>query len=292
MKTDVKVENIMSAPVYVISSKESLSRARNLMLRYKVGRLVVVEDDVAVGVITRTDIAKALLQPEPMWRRRPVDNMLVKHAMSKRFIKVHPKTTIEEATILMVENNISGVPVLDGSNILGIVTLTDIVKYVSTLDIPVLVRDVMEDFVPTVNRHQSISRVVEKFETEGIDRVVVLEDNGHSVGIITKSNVALAELNELLKDISQGKEIKMVRKNSYGGQKKYRYIKETSLTAEDIMRESLITVRDNEKVSEAAKLMIQERIRGLPVVNEKDELCGLLTEENVASTLLRRGEND
>ncbi|MHC1625514.1 MAG: CBS domain-containing protein, partial [Methermicoccaceae archaeon] len=51
---DKKVEDVMSAPVFVISSNELLSRARNLMLKHRVSRLVVVEGEDPVGVITKT----------------------------------------------------------------------------------------------------------------------------------------------------------------------------------------------------------------------------------------------
>jgi CBS domain-containing protein len=50
------------------------------------------------------------------------------------------------------------------------------------------------------------------------------------------------------------------------------------LTARDIMTESLITIRPTATVREAVELLLAERISGLPVVDESDQLAGIITE--------------
>lgn len=54
----LKVEDIMVTDVITISAKDDIEDAANLMLRADVSGLLVVEDDKAVGVITKTDICR------------------------------------------------------------------------------------------------------------------------------------------------------------------------------------------------------------------------------------------
>ncbi len=57
---DVKVSEIMSKDMFTVSKNESIEEAAKLMRKNGVRRLVVLEDERIVGIITETDIAKHL----------------------------------------------------------------------------------------------------------------------------------------------------------------------------------------------------------------------------------------
>ncbi len=57
---DVKVSEIMSKDLFTVSKNESIEEAAKLMRKKGVRRLVVLEDERIVGIITETDIAKHL----------------------------------------------------------------------------------------------------------------------------------------------------------------------------------------------------------------------------------------
>ena len=57
---DVKVGDIMSKDLFIVSKNESIEEAAKLMRKKGVRRLVVLEDERIVGIITETDIAKHL----------------------------------------------------------------------------------------------------------------------------------------------------------------------------------------------------------------------------------------
>lgn len=57
---DVKVDEIMSKDLFTVSKNESIEEAAKLMRKKGVRRLVVLEDERIVGIITETDIAKHL----------------------------------------------------------------------------------------------------------------------------------------------------------------------------------------------------------------------------------------
>lgn len=58
----VLVSDVMTTPMYTISSDQPVDRAAELMLKYKVRRLPVVDNDSLVGIITASDLAKALAE--------------------------------------------------------------------------------------------------------------------------------------------------------------------------------------------------------------------------------------
>ncbi|MHC1624694.1 MAG: CBS domain-containing protein, partial [Methermicoccaceae archaeon] len=183
--------------------------------------------------------------------------------------------------------DISGLPVVENDGLLGVITMTDLVRHISTLNIDIEVSDVMEDFVPTVHRHHSMQHVVECMEENSTDRVVVLEDSGSPVGIITNSNVAMVELDVLLNKFEGGKEI-TTKMGAREGESRYRYVKNLPIVAEDIMTPTLIFTRADEQLNEAAASMIEHEIRGMPVVDDKG-LVGLLTERNIITVLIKEG---
>ncbi|HIH69853.1 CBS domain-containing protein [Methermicoccus shengliensis] len=287
MEEEATVEKVMSTPVYVVGPNEPLSRARNLMLKHKVNRLVVVnEQEEPMGMITQTDILDHLLQPDAPWRRRPVDAIPVRNAMSEGLIKIHGGATIEEAAEVLLENQIEGLPVVN-EKLEGIITLMDIVRYIGELDPDILVSDVMDDFVVSVHTNQSMPQVIEKMQENEVDVVVVAKDSEHPVGVITSTNLALLELTELLDDITRGREVKMVRKNSHGGRRRYRYVKELPLMAKDVMNNTMAVVLHFERVSKACGVMVEHNLRALPVINESNELCGVVSRADIASILVR-----
>ncbi|MCE8422649.1 MAG: CBS domain-containing protein, partial [Candidatus Methanoperedens sp.] len=262
----MKIKDIMSSPVYIVSPDETVARARNLMLRHKIGRLVLIENNKPVGIVTKKDISRRLDQAEPQWRRRPIDNIPIKMVMTESLITIFSNASIKQLAELMSENNIGGLPVINSSNeVVGIVTKWDLIKYFAGLDIDLKVKDLNIEPAVTVHRHHTISHILYELQANQTDRAVVLENNDKPVGIITSSNLTFTEMRGKTGDLP-GKEINMTRKESPAGKKQNRYIKEVPLVAEDIMTYPIITISYEDSATEAARLMVSEKINGLPVI--------------------------
>ncbi|CAG0950095.1 MAG: CBS domain-containing protein [Candidatus Methanoperedens sp.] len=280
----MKIKDIMSAPVFVVSPDENVARARNLMLRHKIGRLVIVEDNKPIGMVTKKDIVKRLNQAEPQWRRRPIDDIPVRKVMTESLITIFPDATPRQLVVLMTENNIGGLPVVNNNDeVIGIVTKWDLIKYFSKLDTDMKVKDMNIDPALTVHRHHTISHIIHELQTNSVDRAIVLEDNDMPVGIITNSNLTFTEMRDKTGGLPQ-KEIKMTRKDSPAGRKQNRYISEVPLVAEDIMSSPIINVNYEDLATYAAGLMVKERINGLSVLG--NGVKGILTGENIIKTIL------
>jgi len=280
----MKIKEIMSAPVYVVSSNENVARARNLMLRHKIGRLVIIEENKPIGILTKKDISHRLDQAEPQWRRRPIDDIPVRKVMTESLITIFPDATPRQLAELIIENNIGGLPVVNNKNeVIGIVTKWDLIRYFSEQELPLKVKDLKIEPALTVHRHHTISHILHELEVNSMDRVVVLEDNDMPVGIITSSNLTFTEMKNKRGGLPQ-KEIKMTRKESAAGRKQNRYIYEAPLVAEDIMSCPLISVKSDDLATYAAGIMVKERINGLPVLG--NGIMGMLTGENIVKSIM------
>jgi len=280
----MKIREIMSSPVYVISPDETVARARNLMLRHKIGRLVLIENNKPIGMVTKKDISRRLNQAEPQWRRRPIDSIPIRQVMTESLITIYPDATPKLLSELMIENNIGGLPVVNNKEeVIGIVTKWDLIRYFSELHLDMKVKDMKIEPAITVHRHHTISHIIYELDANSSDRAVVLEDNDKPVGIITSSNLAFTEMKGKTGGLPQ-KEIKMTRKESFAGNKQNRYIREVPLVAEDIMSSPLISVNIEETATYAAGIMVKERINGVPVIG--NGVMGILTGENIVKAIL------
>jgi len=103
-------------------------------------------------------------------------------------ITVAPETTISEVLDITHRHNISGVPVVDGNELVGIVTSRDL-RFERHLEHPV--RNIMtrkEDLV-TVNENASQDEVLELLHRHRIEKVLVVNDNFDLRGLITVKDI-------------------------------------------------------------------------------------------------------
>ncbi len=103
-------------------------------------------------------------------------------------ITVTPATTIQDVLALTRQHNISGVPVVDGNELVGIVTSRDM-RFERKLDDPV--RNIMtrKDKLVTVNEGASQDEVLELLHRYRIEKVLVVNDNFELRGLITVKDI-------------------------------------------------------------------------------------------------------
>ena len=281
----MNVADIMSSPVYVINTDEPVSHARNLMLRHRISTLLVLNEGKMVGIVTKSDITNRLAQAEPLWRRRPIDQIPIRLLMTESVITIYPEASISQAVSLMLENGVHNIPVVK-NDIIGIITRTDIVRYVAEHadEIETKIPRLMTEDVVSVHRHHTINHVIDELNKNEIERVIVKDDTGKPAGMISRRSLALNLLTDNEGKLST-KNITMTRKSSPGGQKTYRYVKEVPLTAEDIMISPIMSIDINEKISEAAKKLIEQGINALPV-SEGEEIVGILSRTDIMKAVL------
>ncbi len=115
-----------------ISENADLPDAYWLMIKNNVRRLLVVDDDKLVGIITMDDLRPKLLTNVVGMYSERTNNILAQIKINQVMTK-NPKTasadqSLVEAAQKMLTHNISTLPVMDGENLVGIITEKDIFR--------------------------------------------------------------------------------------------------------------------------------------------------------------------
>ncbi len=123
----------MTRNPYTIHEHDPVTDAQTLMRREKIHRLPVVNHAKRlVGIVSEKDLLYASPSPASTLNVYEMSNLLAKlkveRVMTKDVITVTPDTLVEDAARVLVDNNIGGVPVLEGETLVGIVTESDLFR--------------------------------------------------------------------------------------------------------------------------------------------------------------------
>jgi CBS domain-containing protein len=123
MLTAQNILEIKGKDLWTISPEDSVFDALRLMARVDVGALLVTEDEKLVGIISERDYARKVIL-----LGKTSKETLVKEIMTKKVISIHPMQTCEECMDIMTKNRIRHLPVVVNGNLVGVVSIGDVVK--------------------------------------------------------------------------------------------------------------------------------------------------------------------
>lgn len=263
----MRVNQIMSSPAVALDKDRPVTEALEVMKRNEISRLVVLQDDRIAGVVTEKDIARELGSPHAY--RLPTGRMHLANVMIADPLTVAPDVTVKRAAELMLGRNISGLPVVEVSNLVGIITKLDFAKVCVNYD-DVYVGQVMQAMPATISPAERVVHA-RKLLLEGDLLALPVMENKELVGIVTIRDVAmkLAAFQETVPSRYKSERIR-------------------NFLVGDIMIQPPTTVCTDARLSSAAKLMFEKRFSSLPVVNLEKELVGLLTKTELAETARER----
>ncbi len=142
----MKIGDIMTKKVHTIGSDNTLKECVKILEKARVNGLVVKEGEKVVGVITKTDIFKAILPRYPEnieeelhmsdveyieERVRKTFQMKVKDIMGSPPVTISSDVPIIRAGSIMLLRRVKQIPVIDKGKLVGIVTLTNIISNIS-----------------------------------------------------------------------------------------------------------------------------------------------------------------
>ena len=110
--------------VVTIGVFESVRAAMDTMVEHKIAALVLVSGAEVIGVVSERDILQALSE-----RGAAVLNAPVGHIVAGPLVAVSPEETIKRVMHLMTHSRIRHLPVMENGQLVGIVSVGDIVKY-------------------------------------------------------------------------------------------------------------------------------------------------------------------
>ncbi len=177
------VREIMSSPVVSVSPAVSVLEASRIMRGKQIKRLPVLVGDELVGVITQTDLTRALTSLG-MWKN-------VIDIMVSDVVRMDRKATARSAAQAMVAHHISCVIVQDGDETVGILTERDFLeRVVACRKDPneAALEDIMSAPLISVQPQYSVFSASELMETKNIRRLAVVED-GRLCGIVAQTDI-------------------------------------------------------------------------------------------------------
>lgn len=109
----------------IITTAEDVSvfEAIDLMADLKVGSLIVMQDGKMIGIVTERDYARKVIL-----KGRSAKSTLVGEIMSTEVVTAMPEQTVRECMTLMTERRIRHLPVVENDEVIGIISIGDLVK--------------------------------------------------------------------------------------------------------------------------------------------------------------------
>ena len=135
MKHNDPVSHLMSRPVITVHHGDPISKVRAIMAREdSVHHIPVVNGDQLVGIITWSDILRISFGDAFQMDERTVDatldhTMTLEQVMQKNPVTLAETGTVREAAEILAGGRFHCVPIVSGNKLVGIVTSTDIIKY-------------------------------------------------------------------------------------------------------------------------------------------------------------------
>ncbi|TFG66935.1 MAG: CBS domain-containing protein [Gemmatimonadales bacterium] len=123
MKTLQRVIETKGDQIFSIGPDASVFDALTEMSARDVGALLVLENGKVVGIFSERDYARKIILVGKSSHETPV-----REIMTARVVCARPDLTLEECLALMTDKRIRHLPVMDGEDLVGVVSIGDLVK--------------------------------------------------------------------------------------------------------------------------------------------------------------------
>lgn len=128
----MNVQDLMTTDPITTGPQTPVLEARQLMIDKRIRHLLIVEGAKLLGIVTDRDIRLNLPSPATslsVWEiNYLMARLTVESVMTKSVVIVGPQRDARAAAQLMLDNKIGALPVLDGGQLLGIITETDLLR--------------------------------------------------------------------------------------------------------------------------------------------------------------------
>jgi CBS domain-containing protein len=120
----VKIKDVMVPNVVLVKEKTTIEKAVKLMNSHGIGSLVVESNGKPAGIVTERDMLTRVLLASKDPKKTTVDEI-----MSQPLIVGTPQMKLEEAVNLMIKKKIKKLPIAHNGDLVGLMTLTDILHF-------------------------------------------------------------------------------------------------------------------------------------------------------------------
>lgn len=134
MKRLEPVSKIMTKKLVTLTLEDNLFTAEKLFKEHHIRHIPIVRENHIIGMLGLTDLDRISFldayDADEIQIDNAIYNMLsIEQVMVKNVVKINSKTTIKEVAEILSKNEIHALPVVDNTELVGIVTTTDLLLY-------------------------------------------------------------------------------------------------------------------------------------------------------------------
>jgi len=278
---DILVEEIMTRDVVYTTIPGSRDKVLNLLKEKQVSAVPVVKDGSLVGIVTRSDF---LENPEEE------QTALL---MTRDPITAEPYESIESAARRLIQHGIRRLPVVENGELVGIITVSDIIGTIANLGIEEPIGEYVDPFVVSVWEETPLPLVGRIMELAGVKVVPVLDSACNFVGVISdKDLIQSSTIVDTVErsDMSAGSDEDVWTWESIRDTMSLYYsvsrVELPDIPAKEIMKNNDLTVLHTTSVSECARMMHRRGQRHLPLVKSSQQLKGLVEDTDLLKAIV------
>ncbi|MHC1569288.1 MAG: CBS domain-containing protein [Candidatus Syntropharchaeales archaeon] len=280
MIEEIKVSEVMTQDVIYAKVPGSRDDVLKILKEKRVSGVPVVKDGKVVGIVTREDLL-----------RNPEEEQIAL-LMTRNPITIAADATIVDAAESMLTYGIRRLPVVVDGELVGIITVADIVRVIGDFDIRDPIKPYLEKGVVCVWDETPLPVVGRIMELADAKAVPVLDRNEKLVGIVTDRdliNAAIIEESVVKSDMSSGSDedewtwegMRDTLGIYYGVSK----IKLPDTQVKNVMVKEIVSCSYYSGVSECARKMVKNRFDQLPVASSSGKLTGLLRDRDLLKAI-------
>lgn len=209
------VKNRMTKNPITVAVNASITDAVALMREKNLKRVLVVDGDKVVGILTQSDIQKVSPTKATSLSIFEINyllsNLTVEDSMTKNPIVIESNSLLEEAAVIMRENRIGTLPVVENGKLVGIITESDIFDaFIDLLGFKDLGSRITIEARDVPGAMANIAEVFKSFNFN-ITHIAVYRGEGTSDVVIRSNAVDTADLEKILTE--HGYKVKHVLRN-------------------------------------------------------------------------------
>jgi CBS domain-containing protein len=260
----MKVSEIMTTEYEIIDKDQMLSTALSLLKKKDLTRLIVVQNDKVIGLLSFRDVADRLGSYKT--EGKSSKSLHVSSAMTFPVMSISPDVEVREAAKIMIENRISSLIVLENEELKGMVRKHDLLKIYDRCK-KIKIRDLMTESPIKITESERVISARNIMMEKKFSVLPVVSDND-IVGIVDDETIAeaLARFRETVHIKHQKARIQ----EYYVGM---------------VMKKDPPIIKESEPLCNAVAILQETGSKGIFVIDDSEKLVGLITVTDVTRAI-------
>jgi len=282
MPKNPKVKDVMTTDLIMVEVPGSREQVLRMFGRHEISGMPVVKAGTRklAGIITRTDL----------FRNSEEEQLAM--VMNTDPLTISPDEELTTAARIFFEERIHGLPVVENDEIVGVIAPSDILRLIEKFDGDEVEKYLSPVFVP-IYQGTPLPAVMKIFRITDAGALPVIDENGVLAGIVADGDLfTFSHVSESVaqsemgigedEDIWSWEGIRDVMRLYYETSK----IELPPIQVKEVMVKEVVTVFRKARLSQVAQKMLDNNINQMPVMDEENEMMGMVCDIDLMQTLL------